>query len=53
MSAWTAIVWTLIAVASMWACFRLGIRDERERWVRRVNRHVHRRLMLSEEKMEE
>lgn len=53
MSATFAVIWTLICMGSMFATYRLGIREERERWVRRINRHVHRRLMLSEEKMEE
>lgn len=57
MSAWVAILWTSVAFASMWACYRLGIREERARWSRRIDRHLRRRLILQDiadrEEMEE
>ena len=57
MSAWVAILWTSVAFASMWACYRIGIREERARWLRRIDRHLRRRLILQDisdrEEMEE
>lgn len=57
MSAWTALFLLAVSVGSMWACYRLGIREERARWGRRIDRHLRRRLILQDiadrEEMEE
>jgi hypothetical protein len=37
-----------ISVGSMWACYRIGIREERARWARRIDRHLRRRLILQD-----
>lgn len=48
MSAEFAITWALICVASMYATYRAGIREERARWKRRISRKLHRRILLNE-----
>ena len=48
MSAWTALFFLAVSVGSMWACYRIGIREESERWKRRINRRLHRRILLKE-----
>lgn len=57
MSAGFAISWTVISLLSMWACYRIGIREERARWARRIDRQLKRRMILQDicdrEEMEE
>jgi hypothetical protein len=48
MSVSFAISWTVISFLSMWACYRIGIREESERWKRRIDRRLHRRILLKE-----
>ena len=48
MSAWTAFFLLAVTVSSMWACYRIGIREERARWARRIDRRLHRRILLKE-----
>ena len=53
MSATFAISWTLIAFGSMYATYRLGIREERARWVRRMDRWQRRQAVLDAREMRE
>jgi hypothetical protein len=46
MSATFAITWTLICMGSMYATYRLGIREERARWVARMDRWQRRQAIL-------
>jgi hypothetical protein len=46
MSASFALTWTLIAFGSMYATYRLGIREERARWVRRMDRWQRRQAII-------
>lgn len=48
MSAWTALFLLAVSVGSMWACYRIGIREERARWARRIDRHLKRRMILQD-----
>jgi hypothetical protein len=48
MSVEFALIWTLIAFGSMYACYKTGIREERARWSRRIERHLKRRLILQD-----
>lgn len=48
MSAWTAFALLSVTVGSMWACYRIGIREERARWARRIDRHLKRRMILQD-----
>lgn len=53
MSATFAISWTLIAFGSMYATYRLGVREERSRWVRRMDRWQRRQAVLDAREMRE
>jgi hypothetical protein len=46
MSAEFAIAWTLISVASMYATYRAGIKEERARWVARMDRWQRRQAII-------
>ena len=46
MSATFAITWTLICMGSMYATYRLGVREERARWVARMDRWQRRQAIL-------
>jgi hypothetical protein len=46
MTAEFAIGMTVLAVASMWATYRAGIREERARWVARMDRWQRRQAII-------
>lgn len=48
MSVSFALTWTAISFLSMYACYRIGINEERARWKRRISRKLHRRILLNE-----
>lgn len=48
MSVSFALTWAAISIASMIACYRIGINEERARWKRRISRKLHRRILLAE-----
>lgn len=48
MSVHFAFCLTLLTLGSCWACYRIGIREERERWKQRIDRRLHRRILLKE-----
>jgi hypothetical protein len=46
MSATFAIIWTLLCMGSMYATYRIGVREERARWVARMDRWQRRQAIL-------
>ena len=49
MSATTAIIWSLISFGSMWACYVAGTKEERQRWLRRMEKRRRWREWVDED----